>query len=267
MKFYLIVAKGSKKGMPVPITVDLFLVGSDDMCQLRARNLGERHCALVTRDQKVFIRGMDSERPTLVNGSVLPPGQEWPLHKGDIVAFGNLEFMIQYREKELSQKDLEEWAAKCLDIASERHLFDDEADDYLKPTTASDAAASIIDKLTVQRGVVMGRLRVGRESGVTTVRFNDTKLVEEGEISLIRKELGDHLNRPNLRVLLDLKNVRRMSTAGVAMLRDFHRWLRPFGSTMAFCRIRSELRDMMDVFKMDKIPYFPDKKSALLAQW
>lgn len=267
MKFYLIVAKGSKKGMPVPITVDLFIVGSDPICQLRARNLGPRHCALVTRDKNVFVRDMDSGEPTLVNGHVITPGQEWPLHKGDRIGFGNLEFMIQFREKELSQKDLEEWAAKCLDINSDRHILDEDADDFHRATTASGAAASIIDKLTVQRGVVMGRLRVGRESGVTTIRFNDAKLVEEAEIALIRKELGDHLNRPNLRVLLDLKNIKRMSTAGVAMLRDFNRWLRPFGSTMAFCRIRGELREMMDTFKMENIPYFPDKKSALLANW
>ena len=29
MKFYLIVAKGSKQGMPIPVTIDLFLVGSE----------------------------------------------------------------------------------------------------------------------------------------------------------------------------------------------------------------------------------------------
>lgn len=267
MKFYLIVAKGSKKGMPVPITVDLFLIGSDPICQLRARNLGPKHCALVTRDGKVFVRDMGSGEPTLVNGEALTPGVEWPLHKGDRLAFGNLEFMIQFREKELSQKDLEEWAAKCLDVNSDRSLFEEGADEFHKATTASAAAANIIDALTVQRGLVMGRLRIGRESGITNVRFNDTMLVEEGEIALIRKELGDQLNRPNLRVLLDFKNVKRMSTAGVAMIRDFCRWLRPFGSTVAFCRIRSEMREIMDVFQMDAIPYFHDKKSAFAADW
>lgn len=267
MKFYLIVAKGTKKGMPVPITVDLFLIGSDPICQLRAANLGHKQCALVVRDRKVFVREMHSDLPTLVNGSALSPGQEWPLHKGDLIAFGNLEFMIQFREKELSRKDLEEWAAKCLDVNTERHLLDEEGDEYRKPTTASSAAASIIDKLTIQRGVVMGRLRIGREDGITSVRFNDSKIVEEADIALIQKELGDLLNRPNLRVLLDLKNVRRLSTAGVAMLRDFARWLKPFGNSLAFCRIRSELRDMMQVFKMENIPYFGDKKSALLGKW
>src|SRR4051812_38401349 len=107
MKFYLIVAKGPKKGLPIPISVDLFAIGSDPMCQLRANSLEPKHCAIVTRNGKVFILDMDSGEPTLVNDAVVTPGTEWPLHGGDRVAFGKLEFMIQYREKPLSQKDLE----------------------------------------------------------------------------------------------------------------------------------------------------------------
>src|SRR5688572_5950953 len=99
LKYYLIVAKGSKKGKPFPITVDLFLIGSERMCQLRAKNLGAKRCAIITRQVmgkgKLFIRDMDSGEPTTVNDSLLPPGEEWPLHAGDRIAFGNLEFMIQ----------------------------------------------------------------------------------------------------------------------------------------------------------------------------
>src|SRR5262245_49896769 len=90
MKFYLIVAKGTRQGMPIPITVDLFLVGSDRICQLRKRSLGKRHCAFVTRDKKVFVRDMDSGQSTIVNGAAIPPGEEWPLHAGDRVSVGNL---------------------------------------------------------------------------------------------------------------------------------------------------------------------------------
>ena len=266
MKFYLIVAKGKRKGMPIPISVDLFLLGSDKMCQLRNDNLGGKHCALVAREKKVFIRDMGSGEPTLVNGSVLPTSEEWPLHAGDRVGVGNLEFMIQYREKPLSQKDLEEWAASCLDVSSELEL-DNIEHDYHRPTTASQAAQAIIDRLQAQRGMVRGRLRVGLDQGVTTVRFNDRHLVEESEIALIKKELCDNLSRPNLRVLLDLKNVRRMSTAALTMIVDFNRWLRPWGSTMVLCRIRPELRQIMSVLHVENIPVFPDKKAALAARW
>ena len=78
MKFYLIVAKGKKHGMPIPITIDLFLLGADEMCQLRNKNLGAKQCALVTREKKVFIRDFDSGQPTLVNGDLVPPDTECP---------------------------------------------------------------------------------------------------------------------------------------------------------------------------------------------
>ncbi|HWY88608.1 MAG TPA: FHA domain-containing protein [Gemmataceae bacterium] len=269
MKFYLIVAKGSKKGLPVPIHVDLFLIGSEKMCQLRAKNLGPKHCAIVTsrEERKVSIRDMNSGAPTMVNDSLLPPGEEWPLHAGDRIAFGNLEFMIQYHEHALSRRDLEEWAAKCLDITNAQDLFDEGADEFHRADSACQAAQNIIGALTAQRGLVMGRLRIGRESGVTTVRFNDTKLVDEGEIAYIKKELCEHLDKPNLRVLLDCKNVKRMSTGAVMMIRDFCRWLKTYGSTMALCRVRLDVRLILAVMDANDIPLFPDKRTALLAQW
>src|SRR5207249_7424070 len=118
-------------------------------------------------------------------------------------------------------------------------------DDFNRPTNASQAAAVIIDRLQVQRGLIMGRLRIGKDAGVTTVRFNDRHLVEESEIALVKKELGENLNRPNLRVLLDFKNVRRMSSAGVNMIGEFFTWIKPWGSTLALCRVRAELRGML----------------------
>ena len=113
----------------------------------------------------------------------------------------------------------------------------------------------------------MGRFRIGRESGVTTVRFNDTMLVEKSEILFIKKELCDYLNAPNLRVLLDCKNVRRMSSVAVRMIHDVYRWLKPFGSTMALCRVRADIHSILAVMDLEDIPIFPDKRSALLGQW
>jgi anti-anti-sigma regulatory factor len=266
MKFYLIVAKGSKQGLPIPITVDLFLVGSDRMCQLRKPSLGGKHCAFVTREKKVFVRDMDSGMETLVNGSAIPVGAEWPLHAGDRVSIGNLEFLIQFRESALSQKDMEEWAARCLD--SQRELEeDDDRPMGVELKTAQLAAQSILDKLTLMKGSVKGRLRVGYDRGITVVRFNDAMLIDESEIALIKKELCDTCTKPNLKVLLDLKNVRRMSSQAVSMLSDFVRWLRPFGSTLAVCRIRVELRSALSILRVDSIPVFRDRKTAFASKW
>jgi len=266
MKFYLIVAKGSKVGLPIPIHIDLFLIGSEKMCQLRARSLGAKHCAFVTRDKKVFVRDFNSGQPTLVNGTVVAPNTECPLHAGDRIAIGPLEFMIQLREKPLSQRDLEEWAAHCLDEQVHRNVLDEEEETH-KAANAAEAASQLINKLNVMKGMVKGRLRIGRERGVVTVRFNDTILVEEAEISHIKHELCENLNRPNLRVLLDLKNIRRLSSNSVTMLNEFHRWLAPFGSSMAICRVRRSLREAVGSFLDSSIPVFPDKPSAIAARW
>lgn len=266
MKFYLIVAKGSKQGTPIPIDIDLFLLGSEKMCQLRAPSLGTKQCALVARDKKVFLRNFDSDEPTLVNNNVVPPDTEWPLHAGDRITVGSLEFMIQMREKPLSQRDLEEWAAQCLDEQVNRNVLDEEEDTH-RPANAADAASQIINKLNVMKGMVKGRLRIGRDQGIVSVRFNDTMLVEEAEIHHVKVELCENLNRPNLRVLLDLKNVRRMSSNAVTMLNEFRRWLHPFGSTMAICRVRRSLREALGSFLDPSIPVYYDKREAHAAKW
>ena len=263
---YLIVTRGPKKGMPVPISGDLFLIGSENICQLRNKELAPKHCALVTRDKKVFMRDLHSGFPTLLKFEVVTPGAEWPTHAGDILSVGKLEFMVQYREKPLSQRDLEEWAARCLDVESDRNLLDEE-DVFHAPTNASEAAQGIIEKLNAQKGFIHGRLRIGLENGVTTVRFNDAKIVDEGEIAMIKKEMCDYLARSNLRILLDLKNVRRLSTIGVNMLGEFRRWLGPRGSSMALCRVRPEIQGMLQALHVNGLRIFRDKRSGVDSQW
>jgi anti-anti-sigma regulatory factor len=274
MKVYLIVAKGKHQGMPVPIPVDLFLIGSSRECQLRTHlaDIGEQHCALVTRERKVFVRDLNSGQPTLVNGELLPPGEEWPLHRGDRIEVGPLEFMLQFHEKALSQRDLEEWALRSLDQDFEREqdkeAYLEEERRFTRPSNAHQAAAAMLEELQAHRGEVHGRLRIAREGNITIIRINDRHLVEEGEIRLINKELHDHLNKPGLRVLLDFKHVKRMSTLAVTMVDGLYTWLKPWGSTLALCRIRPEVQGIMrDLTLKNKIPVFPDKAKALATRW
>jgi anti-anti-sigma regulatory factor len=276
MKLFLIATKGKKQGFPIPIKEDLFMIGTTKECQMRAKRagIGAQHCCLVTRDKKkVFVRDLNSGEPTLVNGELVPPGTEWPLHAGDKLALGSLEFMVQFREKPLSQRDLEEWALKCLDVDNTMGLheaYDD--DDIFNPQNrthnASSAASAIFDKLQARRGVVMGRLRIGLEAGVNVVRFNDVHLVDPAEIALVKKELYDNLNRSNLRILLDFKNVRRMSSTAVEMVIEFHQFVRGFGNSLVLCRIRPELQGILGTLRVgESLQHFPDKRMALTTRW
>ena len=275
MKFYLIVAKGKRAGMPIPIEIDLFLIGSANECQLRADHsaIGEQHCALVSRSRKVFIRDLNSGQVTLVNGSVLPVSEEWPLHLGDRIAVGPLEFVISYHEKQLSQRDLEEWALKTLDENSERRTtafvdLQEALNSKGRSGNASDAASSILQRLSAQKGIVKGRLRLSREEGITIIRINDIYLVDDAELSLLKKELLENLAHANLRILLDFKNVKRMTSHATQIFSDLVTWLRPWGSTLAFCRLRSELQQMMTGMPgLERIRFFADKQAAIDNRW
>ncbi|HEX3149109.1 MAG TPA: FHA domain-containing protein [Gemmataceae bacterium] len=274
MKFYLIVAKGKKQGMPIPVEIDLFLIGSGAVCQLRAvhDDIGDQHCALVTRGRKVFVSDLDSGHPTFVNGEVLTPAVEWPLHPGDVLEVGPLKFMVQYREKALSQRDLEEWALSCLDQNVERkaELSRGGSDEFHseKYEQAASAAAAILDGLNAQRGELKGRLRISRDGPITVVRVNDVYLVEDAELALIKHELHEHLDVPNLRVLLDMKNVKRMSSPAAEMFAQLRGWLRPKGSRMAMCRLRPEFEEMFRVYPVTHdMPVFTEKPKAISSKW
>jgi anti-anti-sigma regulatory factor len=273
MKVYLIVASGKRKGFPILLQQNLFMLGSDKICQLRSAlpGIAPRHCAVRVDERKVFVRDLGSDEGTLVNGSRMPTSEEWALHKGDRIAVGPLEFMVQFTELNLKKNDAEEWALKCLDGQDdEREVLEDlELMQHKEEfANAAMAAQGILDRLTAQRGIVKGRLRVSREGNVTCVRLLDSFLVAEAEIALLRRELFDSLNQQGLRVLIDFKQVARMSTAAAEMFADVARHLNAHKCTMAICRLKPDLQEMMQMLPMfETTEFFREKADALRENW
>ena len=169
MKFYLIVAKGKKQGMPIPVEIDLFLIGSGAMCQLRAvhDDIGEQHCAVVTRGRKVFVSDLDSGRPTFVNGEVLAPGLEWPLHSRDILEVGPAQVHGSVLKRPCRKRDLEnEPPAPGPARRARKESTGRNRTNSIPSSTeaAAFAAAAILDGLNAQRGVT-GPAAYPREGG------------------------------------------------------------------------------------------------------
>ena len=116
--------------------------------------------------------------------------------------------------------------------------------------------------------MIKGRLRISREGGITVVRVNDVYLVEDAELALINHELHEHLESPYLRVLIDMKNVKRLSSQAAEMFANLRGWLRPKGSRMAFCRLRSEFESMLRAYPVtNDLQMFAEKPKALSAKW
>jgi pSer/pThr/pTyr-binding forkhead associated (FHA) protein len=96
MKLSLVVrASGKQEGQVIPITLSQFVVGRDPQCHLRPASpmISKRHCALLQRDGKAYIRDFGSTNGTFVNDQ--PVKDEIELHSGDRLKIGPLVFEVR----------------------------------------------------------------------------------------------------------------------------------------------------------------------------
>jgi pSer/pThr/pTyr-binding forkhead associated (FHA) protein len=96
MKLSLVVrGTGKQEGQVIPITLSQFVVGRDPQCHLRPASpmISKRHCALLQRDGKAYIRDFGSTNGTFVNDQ--PVKDEAELHSGDRLKIGPLVFEVR----------------------------------------------------------------------------------------------------------------------------------------------------------------------------
>jgi predicted component of type VI protein secretion system len=96
MKLSLVVlTPGKMQGQALEIKLAQFLVGRDPQCHLRPASalISKRHCAVVQREGKVFVRDFDSTNGTFVND--VPVKGEVELHHDDKLKIGPLLFGVK----------------------------------------------------------------------------------------------------------------------------------------------------------------------------
>jgi predicted component of type VI protein secretion system len=96
MKLSLVVlASGQQQGKVLTITLPQFLIGRDPQCHLRPASalISKRHCALIQRDGKAYIRDFDSTNGTFLNEQ--PVKGEVELHHDDKLKVGPLVFAVK----------------------------------------------------------------------------------------------------------------------------------------------------------------------------
>ena len=95
MKLSLVVmTPGPNQGKLLEIKLSQFVIGRDPQCHLRPASpmISKRHCALLQREGKAFIRDFDSTNGTFVNNN--PVKGEVELHNGDELKIGPLQFKV-----------------------------------------------------------------------------------------------------------------------------------------------------------------------------
>src|SRR6266700_4837156 len=78
-----VLTAGKSEGKVIPITLSQFVIGRDPQCHLRPASalISKRHCAVIQRDGKAFIRDFGSTNGTFVNDE--PVQGERELNHGD----------------------------------------------------------------------------------------------------------------------------------------------------------------------------------------
>ena len=96
MKLNLVVlTAGKSEGKVIPVTLAQFVIGRDPDCQLRPASalISKRHCAVLVRNGKVFVRDFDSTNGTFVND--VPVKGERELSHQDKLKAGPLLFEVR----------------------------------------------------------------------------------------------------------------------------------------------------------------------------
>jgi predicted component of type VI protein secretion system len=95
MKISLVVMDGAHKGKEIPIKSPEFVIGRDPECQLRPASpmISRKHCAVVTREGKLFLRDFGSTNGTHVNDQRV--SGEVELHHEDRIKVDPLVFQVR----------------------------------------------------------------------------------------------------------------------------------------------------------------------------
>jgi pSer/pThr/pTyr-binding forkhead associated (FHA) protein len=90
----LVMTAGKQEGKVLEVKLPQFLIGRDPQCQLRPASplISKRHCAILQRDGKVFIRDFDSTNGTFVNDE--PVKGERELKHDDQLKIGPIQFKV-----------------------------------------------------------------------------------------------------------------------------------------------------------------------------
>lgn len=91
----LVMTAGKQEGKLIEIKLPQFLVGRDPQCQLRPASplISKRHCAIIQREGKAFIRDFGSTNGTFLNDD--PVKGEAELHNEDVLKVGPILFTVR----------------------------------------------------------------------------------------------------------------------------------------------------------------------------
>lgn len=121
----MVLSAGTAAGKALPINAAQFIIGRDPQCNLRPASamISKRHCAVIVKNDQVFLRDFDSSNGTFVNDERIKG--EVQLKNGDVLKVGPLSFKVQIEEERAPTK--KEPVAKPAPLQALPDISDDDA--------------------------------------------------------------------------------------------------------------------------------------------
>jgi len=120
---------GDMEGKQIPVTIAEFLIGRDPACHLcpGSPRVGKRHCALLVRHNKVFLKNFDHATGTYVNDRRID-GEVQLMH-GDLLKIGPLLFQLNIEAANIiADGDHEDLAAQVFLIEGQENMANNGGD-------------------------------------------------------------------------------------------------------------------------------------------
>jgi len=175
MKLSLIVAQGKPENREIPIRLPQFIIGRDQDCHLRPASplVSKRHCAVIQRDGKVYLRDFESTNGTILNGQ--PLRGETTLKDGDEFKVGPLSFTVKLTQTPVDQPTP---APRTSKSAAEKQQGD---------TRPADSAANFEDAFVDELLLDVGNALGDQVPGGSTIMDVPSELMQQGTSAVEKK--------------------------------------------------------------------------------
>jgi predicted component of type VI protein secretion system len=155
MKVSLVVkSSGKMENKTISVPGSQFLIGRDSKCQLRPNSplISNKHCAILIRGEKAFLRDLVSTNGTSVNDKGLQG--EIELKNGDKISLGALVFSVLLEQEAPVRAPVPAAASHADDLAAS--LLLGMTDEPAPPARSEALTESDINAGTVEHGVAPG---------------------------------------------------------------------------------------------------------------
>lgn len=97
------------------------------------------------------------------------------------------------------------------------------------------------------------RLMSHVQDGVTIVHFTEAKVIDQRNINLIGAELTKMAESGVSKMLINMENVRYLSSAMLGKLISLHKALRTNKGTLKLCSIAPPIYEVFEITRLDKV--------------